>query len=116
MCQKILLYILNNKKLHWLERKMPNPYAVVHDKVDYTFALILILMLGLLFFFSKEIPCPVFLLEIFFIVFFLSSIRHIKTVPADIKHVITKSFICYQLILSSFLVVFGLVEVVNCLL
>ena len=115
MCQKIMQYILNNKKLDWLERKMPNPYAFVWDKVDKIFGLIFLVIFGSLFFFAKEITCPSLILEIFFILFFLSIVRHIKTVPADTEQAITKPLLCYELILVSILLVFGFIQVLNCL-
>ena len=115
MCQKVLLYILNNKKLDWLEKKKPNPYALAWDKIDYIFGLIFISILGILSFFAKEIPCPIFLITAIAILFFLSIVRHIKTIPADSKQAITKPLICYQLILSSFILVFSVVQIVSCL-
>jgi len=116
MCRKVLLYFLNSKKLNWLERKMPNPYAVVWDKVDKFFSLMFISILGSLFFFIQELPCPIFLLEISFVLFFLSIIRHIKSVPGDTEQVIMKPLLCYQLIVSTILLVFGLIQMINCLM
>lgn len=115
MCQKVMQYLLNNKKLDWLERKMPNPYAFVWDKVDKIFGLIFLAGFGSLFFFAKEITSPSILLEIFFILSFLSIIRHIKTVPADTKQAITKPFLCYELVFVSILLIFGFIQVLNCL-
>ena len=115
MCQKVMQYLLNNKKLDWLERKMPNPYAFVWDKVDKIIGLTFLAIFGSLFFFAKEIPCPVFLMEIFFVLFFLSIVRHIKTIPADTKQAIMKPLLCYQLIFVSMLLIFGFIQVLNCL-
>lgn len=114
MCQKVLQYLLNNKKLDWLERKMPNPYAVVVDKVDKIFGLVFLAIFGSLFFFAKEIPCPIVLIEIVFIVLFMSIVRHIKTTPADTKQAITKPLLCYQLIIVGILLLLGFIQVLNC--
>jgi len=115
MCQKILELYINNKKLDWLERKLPNPYASGHDKVDFYLLLMFVTPFVLILSFGKTIPCVELSMELGFIAMFLWFIRHIKTVPADISQPILKPIMCYEMFFMKIVIIFGTFSLIgNC--
>ena len=115
MCNDMLSFYLNAKKLDWLKIEKPNPYAFVFDKIHFSLVLLMLLPFALILTLHHQFPC-IFITMLFgFLAGFLWIIRAIKTVPADTEQPMSKSMICFNLILLKFLALVLFIKGLSCL-